>query len=171
MKNRVLAYRSALARQGGFTLIEVMIVVAIVAILASIALPAYGDYVRRGQLPEAFAGMADLRVKLEQYYQDRRSYGVAQCADGADTAPPSPPSWYAGGSALTYAGSVPGRALFTFNCVLTAGGQGYQIDAVGARERAIGHTFTITHANQRTTTAFPGHSSTSQCWLSRGSEC
>ena len=77
MKNRKLDCRSALASQGGFTLIEVMIVVAIVAILAAVALPAYGDYVRRGQLPEAFSGMADLRVKLEQYYQDNRSYGTS----------------------------------------------------------------------------------------------
>jgi type IV pilus assembly protein PilE len=165
MKNRILAGRSASSEQGGFTLIEVMIVVAIVAILAAMALPAYGDYVRRGQLPEAFSGMADLRVKLEQYYQDNRSYGTAQCADSG------PPSWSTGTGTLKYAGSVPGRELFTFICTLSAGGQGYQIDALGARERALGHTFTITHTNQRTTTAFPGHSTASPCWLSRGTEC
>ena len=39
----------------GFTLIEVMIVVAIVAILASVALPSYQDYIRRGQLQPAHA--------------------------------------------------------------------------------------------------------------------
>ena len=165
MKNQPLDGRSAPSVQGGFTLIELMIVVAIVAILAAMALPAYGDYVRRGQLPEAFSGMADLRVKLEQYYQDNRNYGAAQCADSG------PPSWSAGTGTLRYAGSVPGRELFTFNCTLSAGGQGYQIDAVGASQRALGHTFTITHANQRTTTAFPGHSTSSNCWLSRGSEC
>ena len=61
----------------GFTLIELMIVIAVVAILAAVALPAYGDYLRRGQLPEAFTNLADLRVKMEQYYQDNRSYGAA----------------------------------------------------------------------------------------------
>ena len=71
----------------GFTLIEVMITVAIVAILGSIALPAYFDYVRRGQLPEAFSNLADYRVKMEQYYQDNRNYGtttLCRCRRRAD---------------------------------------------------------------------------------------
>ena len=54
----------------GFTLIEVMIVVAIVAILAGIALPSYLDYVRRGQIQEGTTALADGRVKMEQFFQD-----------------------------------------------------------------------------------------------------
>ena len=69
----------------GFTLIEVMIVVAIVAILATVALPAYTDYLRRGQIPEAFTYLSDYRVKMEQYYQDQRMYGVGTCANAAST--------------------------------------------------------------------------------------
>lgn len=60
-----------------------MVAVAIVAILAGTALPAYTDYVRRGQLPDAFSALADYRVKMEQYYQDRRNYGTAACTDEA----------------------------------------------------------------------------------------
>jgi type IV pilus assembly protein PilE len=161
MKNRVLAYRSALARQGGFTLIEVMIVVAIVAILAAVALPAYGDYVRRGQLPEAFAGMSDLRVKLEQYYQDNRSYGTAQCADAG------PPSWSDGAGALNYSGGQ----FFTFTCARTNAGQGYTITATGSNGRATGHVYTLTHANVRATTEFKGNAVTAGCWLTKGGEC
>jgi type IV pilus assembly protein PilE len=167
MKNRKLDCRSALASQGGFTLIEVMIVVAIVAILAAVALPAYGDYVRRGQLPEAFSGMADLRVKMEQYYQDNRSYGTS----GGNCADTNTPTWAAGTPTLTYAGSTPGRELFTFTCAVTNGGQGYTLTATGARERAVGHIYTITHANVRSTTEFKGNSVTAGCWLAKGSEC
>lgn len=62
-----------------------MIAVAIIGILAAVALPAYNDYVRRGQLPEAFNALSDCRTKMEQYYQDNRNYGssATACADNA----------------------------------------------------------------------------------------
>jgi type IV pilus assembly protein PilE len=60
--------------QKGFTLIEVMIVVAIIGILASIALPSYTDYVKSGRAAEATATLADLRIKMEQCFQDNRTY-------------------------------------------------------------------------------------------------
>lgn len=69
-----------LLKQRGFTLIEVMIVVAIIGIVASIALPAYTDYVKQGKAAEATATLADLRVKMEQYYQDNRTYVGGSCA-------------------------------------------------------------------------------------------
>jgi prepilin-type N-terminal cleavage/methylation domain-containing protein len=58
----------------GFTLIELMIVVAIVAILTTIAYPNYRDYVIRGQLTDATTSLSALRANLERYYQDNRSY-------------------------------------------------------------------------------------------------
>ncbi len=142
----------------GFTLIEAMITVAIIAILSSIALPAYFDYLRRGQLPEAFNHLADYRVKLEQYYQDNRNYGTAKCADVA-----APPSW---------ANFAPGTArYFAFGCTLTDGGQGYLVSATGNTARAIGHTYTVNHANAQKTTAFKGKTVDKACWLTKGSEC
>ena len=58
----------------GFTLIELMITVAIVAILAAIAYPNYRNYVIRGQLVDATQGLSAVRANMERYYQDNRSY-------------------------------------------------------------------------------------------------
>jgi len=51
-----------------------MIVVAIVAILTTIAYPNYRDYVIRGQLVEGTTALASLRANMERYYQDNRTY-------------------------------------------------------------------------------------------------
>lgn len=146
--------------QRGFTLIEVMIVVAIVGILAAVAMPAYSDYVRRGSLPEAFSQMSDYRVKMEQYYQDNRIYGTNACADGA-----AAPSWK---------GFAPnGAKNFSYDCTVSDGGQGYTVKATGKTGTvSAGHVYSINHANQQATTTFKGQAvSGKNCWLVKGSEC
>ena len=71
--------------QAGFTLIEVMITVAIVAILSMVALPSYREYVIRGNIPEATSRLATKQVQMEQFFQDNRTYvGGTGCT--ADTA-------------------------------------------------------------------------------------
>lgn len=65
--------------QLGFTLIELLIAITIVGILASIAVPSYVDYLRRGAIEEATANMASGRVTLEQYYLDNKSYKDGPC--------------------------------------------------------------------------------------------
>jgi prepilin-type N-terminal cleavage/methylation domain-containing protein len=64
----------------GFTLIEAMITVAVIAILAAIALPSYKDYVLRGRLVDATNALSATRARMEQFYQDNRTYVGGPCA-------------------------------------------------------------------------------------------
>ncbi len=74
--------------QKGFTLIEIMIVVAIIGILAAIAIPQYQDYVLRANIQEATSALGDFRTRMEQSYQDNRTYAGAAGAGGCAVVDP-----------------------------------------------------------------------------------
>jgi type IV pilus assembly protein PilE len=63
-----------IARAAGFTLIELLIAVVIVGILARIAIPAYSQYILRGNLASATNALNAASAQMEQYFQDNRSY-------------------------------------------------------------------------------------------------
>ncbi len=148
MKNWSVSRRVA----RGFTLIELMIVVAIVGILASVAYPAYTDYIRRGALPEAFSGLSSAQVRMEQYYQDNRTYTTG----------------------ATCGAMPPDTKYFTFTCP-THSATAFTIQAAG-QGAAAGHIYTVNQANAHVTVRFKGADITSGvgtgCWLSKSeSEC
>ncbi len=62
--------------QKGFTLIELMIVVAIIGILAAVAIPAYGDYTARAQAAEAFTLLDGLKTPLTELYTSAGLFGL-----------------------------------------------------------------------------------------------
>lgn len=58
----------------GFTLIELMIVIVVISILATIAYPSYQQYIIRGKRAEARAALIDTAARLERYYSDNNQY-------------------------------------------------------------------------------------------------
>jgi type IV pilus assembly protein PilE len=137
-------------QQRGFTLIEVMVVVAIVAILASIALPSYTDYVKRGKIQEATTNLLTMRTKLEQYYQDNRRYDGA-CAAGTVAPLPTDQRYFSVACAF---GPTPSQTY-----TVTATGQG----------DLTGFVYTINQANARvsTVTGVSGWTGNASCWVTK----
>lgn len=71
-------------KQSGFTLIELMIVVAIIAILAAIAMPAYKSYVARSKFTEVEAGASALKTQVQLCFLDKGA--LTTCSNTATTA-------------------------------------------------------------------------------------
>jgi len=156
-------------RPTGFTLIELMVTVAIVAILAAVAIPNYTDYVKRGKIQEATSTLLAMRTKMEQYFQDNRSY----VSPGAPVLDPC-----TAGSSV----AVPPLKYFTIvpPCGLTA--TTYRITATGgsATDGSMsGITFTINEGNVRATTVTggspmeqAGYANNPNCWTTKkGGQC
>jgi type IV pilus assembly protein PilE len=138
-------------RLRGFTLIELMVTVAVVSILAAIAMPSYGNYVRRSKVTEATSSLANMRVKMEQYFQDNRTY---QNYVDASCIP-------ATGSAIIDA------RYFTYSCGSDT--TTYTITANGVQAKDMGgYQYKINQDNAKKSTV-PGGVEVN-CWLTKPGE-
>lgn len=86
----------------GFTLIELMIVVAIIAILAMIALPSYSNYIKRAHIKAAQSDLVTLGLVLEGSYQRKLEYPVIT-ATNTDALKKALPTWQPTENIFTYA--------------------------------------------------------------------
>lgn len=101
----------------GFTLIELMIVVAIIGVLAGIAIPAYSDYLKRARVAEMLAKAAEIKTSLTEYYNSKNVFPtVAQSSIQVAT----PSSNIANVNAQTTNGTVGVGAQATFAVVSNA---------------------------------------------------
>lgn len=133
----------------GFTLIELMIVLAVMGILAAIVFPNYQEYAVRSKITHATSNLADKRVRIEQFFQDNRTYvGSPGCAADTTTSP-----------------------YFNFSCPVETATT-YTLRAVG-KGPMTGFTYTVDQSNAKATTSVPaGWEISATCWVTRkGGAC
>ena len=138
--------------QRGFTLLELMITLVVIAVLTAIALPSYTSYVTRGKVPGATSNLAAKRVQMEQYFMDNRTYVGAPACNNDTTS----------------------SKHFTFSCTGAGAPTAttYIITAAGIGTMA-GFTYTVDQGNNQTSSfAAPAPSSwvpatPNNCWVTK----
>lgn len=137
--------------QAGFSLVELMVALAIATFIAAFAVPSYRDHALRGQLPEMSSALQLGALRLEQYYQDFRSYRNG------------------GSCGIT----LPGSDRFVLRCTSPDDGQSFLLTARGSGA-LTDFAYTIDHQGQTRTIALPPTwgPAPRDCWiLKRGATC
>lgn len=140
-------------RQAGFTLIELLITLVVVGVLTAVAVPAYGGYMLRTRLTDAYAGLAGVQPLAEQYWANEHSFEDLGEAAGFPAATEN----------------------FTYS-VTAESDTAYTVTATG-RNGAAGFRFTIDQNGRRTSALSAariaeGWTASNSCWVSdKGGKC
>lgn len=140
-------------RAHGFTLIELMITVAVIAILSAVALPSYREHIVRSQLVDGTNGLSAARANMERHFQDNRTYASSGTflnpCDGS----------------LPLAQRTYGN--FVISCSGTLDAANFTLAATGSGP-VNGFVFTISQADVRATTTAPsGYNTCATAWLTK----
>ncbi len=127
----------------GFTLIELMIVVAIVGILSAIAYPSYTDSVRKSRRTDGESALVDAAQRLEVYYASQASYTTTLTVPDPDISATSPEGYYTI-SILAATAACPVASCYVLNAAPTTTGgqnndrvQGLRIHSTGAKTHTL----------------------------------
>lgn len=138
-------------RQSGFTLLELMVVLVVIAILSAIALPSYSDYVIRSRLTEVYSALGAAQSSAEQWWSNNRTYVGFNAAPGFPAA----------------------TTNFTYN-LSNQTASTYTITATAVATSSVnGFAFTIDQNGNKATPAVPtGWTNSATCWIyKKGGVC
>ena len=165
-----------MSRQGssGFTLLELLVAMVLVAILAAIAIPSYSAYVIRGQRAAAKAGLEQAAQYLERNYTANGCYNYTQPADcqgqsgTALTLPSALASAPNGGGAFTYAIAAAGFGTGqSFTLTATPCGDSGACTAAGSNTSFTDpdcDALSLDNTGNKTASGAVGASNPSKCW-------